>query len=82
MLLTSINFVNMTSWCEGSLFSLDETQEQHIGHCERARRMLGRAFALLLASQWGVFLTEAYFVYTYIRAVNGRPHMHACLSIN
>ena len=36
-------------------FSLDETQEQHIGHCENARLMLGRAFALFLASQWGVF---------------------------
>ena len=37
-------------------FSLDETQEQHIGHCESARRMLGRAFALFLASQWGGFV--------------------------
>ena len=36
-------------------FSLDETQEQHIGHCDSARRMLGLAFALLLASQRGVF---------------------------
>ena len=41
-------------------FSLDETQEQHIGHCEIDRRMLGRAFALFSAS----FLTEAYFIYT------------------
>ena len=32
-------------------FSLDETQEQHIGHCESACRMLGRAFALFLDSQ-------------------------------
>ena len=37
------------------LFSLDETQEQHNGHCNSARPMLGRAFALFLASQWGVF---------------------------
>ena len=36
-------------------FSLDETQQQHIGHCESDRQMLGRAFALCLASQWGVF---------------------------
>ena len=36
-------------------FSLGETQAQHIGHCESARRMLGRAFALFLASQWGDF---------------------------
>ena len=36
-------------------FSLNETQEQHIGHCETARQMLGRAFAQFLASQWGVF---------------------------
>ena len=38
-----------------SIFSLDETQEQHIGHCESARQMLGRSFALFLASLWGVF---------------------------
>ena len=44
-------------------FSLDETQEQHIGHCESTRQMLERAFALFVASKWGVFLTEAYFVY-------------------
>ena len=36
-------------------FNLEETQEQHIGHCESARQMLGRAFVLFLASQWGVF---------------------------
>ena len=47
----------------GSLFfSFDETQDQHFGHCVSALRMLGRAFALFLASQWG-FWTEAYFVY-------------------
>ena len=49
MLLTSINFVKMTSCVRGiPFFSLDETQEQHTcnGHCESARRMLGRAFAL------------------------------------
>ena len=45
--LTSFNFVNMTSWVRGlPFFSLDETQEQHIGHYESARRMLLRAFAL------------------------------------
>ena len=38
-----------------SFFSLSETQEQHIGHCESACQMLGRAFVLFLASQWGVF---------------------------
>ena len=27
-------------------FSLGETQEQRIGHCESARQMLGRAFLL------------------------------------
>ena len=57
---------NMTSWVGGLpfCFSLDETQEQHIGHCESARQMLGRAFALYLASQWGVFFfIEAYFEY-------------------
>ena len=55
----------MTSWVGGLpfCFSSDETQEQHIGHCESARQMLGRAFALYLASQWGVFLIEAYFEY-------------------
>ena len=31
-------------------FSLDETQEQHIEHCESASQMLGRAFVLFLAS--------------------------------
>ena len=36
-------------------FSFDETQEQHIGHCESANRILGRAFVLFLASQWEVF---------------------------
>ena len=41
-----------------------EAQEQHTGHCESARQMLGHAFVLFLASRWGVFfLTEAYFVY-------------------
>ena len=45
-------------------FSLGETPEQHIGHCESRRQMLGRAFVLFLASQWGVFFfTEAYFLY-------------------
>ena len=44
-------------------FSLDKTKKQHIGHCESADQMLGRAFVLFLASQSGVFLTEAYFVY-------------------
>ena len=64
MLLKSIIFVNMTSEVGGlPFFSLDETQEQHIGHRESARQMLGCALALFLASQWGVFLTEAYFVY-------------------
>ena len=65
-------------------FSVGETQEQHIGHCESARQMLGRAFVLFLASQWGVFLTEAYFVYIYIYmgAVNNLiwPFTYACLS--
>ena len=28
------------------VFSLDETQEQHIGHCQSAHQMLGRAVAL------------------------------------
>ena len=43
----------------GSPFlNLDETQEQHIGFCESARQMLGRAFALFLVSQWGVYIGE------------------------
>ena len=64
MLFKTIIFVNMTSYVVGlPFFSLGETQEQHIGHCESARQMLGRAFVLFLASQWGVVLTEAYFVY-------------------
>ena len=42
--------------------------KSNIGHCESSRRMMGRAFALFFASQWGVvvffcFFTEAYFVY-------------------
>ena len=37
-----------------SFFSLDEPQKQHIGHCESARQMLGRAFVLIFASQWGI----------------------------
>ena len=37
------------------LFSLMETQEQHNGHSESARPMLGRAFVLFLAGQWEVF---------------------------
>ena len=46
----------MTSWMRGLPFiSLDETQEQHIGHRESARRMLGRAFALFVAGQWEFF---------------------------
>ena len=57
VLLKSIIVVNMTSHVGGLLFffSLDETQEQHIGHCESARPMLECAFALFLASQWVVF---------------------------
>ena len=58
-------------------FSLDETQEQHIGHCESARQMLGRAFVLFLASQWPRLI-----LYIYMRAVNNLiwPFTYACLS--
>ena len=68
-----------------SLFSLDETQEQHIGHCESARQMLGRAFALFLASKWEVFglrLILCIYIFIYMRAVNNLiwPFTCACLS--
>ena len=81
MLLKSIIFVNTTPYVGGlPFFSLGKTLEQHIGYCESARQMLGRAFVLFLASQWGVFLTEANFVY--LRAVNNLiwPFTYACLS--
>ena len=80
MLLTSIHFVNMTTWVRGlPFFSFDETQEQHIGHCESTRRMLGvllRYFSYLVES----CLTEAYFIY--MRAENNLiwPFTYACLS--
>ena len=52
-------------------FSSDETQEQHIGHCESAGQMLRRAFALFLADQWGFFFDRGLFcIYMYMRAVN------------
>ena len=48
--------------------SLDETQEQHVGHCESACQMLGRAFALFLVGQWGVssLLLVCLFVYLFV----------------
>ena len=62
-------------------FSLDEIQEQHIGHCESARQMLGRVFALFVAGQWGVFGLRL-ILYIYMRTVNNLiwPFICECLS--
>ena len=52
MLLMSINFVNLTLWVPVLPFlNLDETQEQHIGHCKSA----------IFNEPVEIFLTEAYF---------------------
>ena len=82
MLLTSINFVNMTSRVRGLpfFFRLDETHEQHIGHFETTRQMLGHAFVLFLASQWGGFLLT---LILYIYASCEKPNMavHKCMLV-